>query len=415
MAAALAAVLAGCGADAPAGDPSSSPDTEAPGATEVAAAQARIAYTYDGGIAVLDANSLETLADIPLAGFNRLNPAGDGRHLLVSTSAGFQLLDLGAYGVPHGGHSHYYVTAPALTDHVFAAQTPGHVVVHDDQTVLFDDGSGQVTVIEADEIGDPDAPRRSYTADSPHHGVAVQLGDGVLLVTEGTAQSRSTVQAVDGAGQTLSLSDQCPGVHGEAVAAGEAVVFGCQDGVLVYRAGLFSKIASPSGPGQISALAGSEASAVVLGDYTSDPDQPVNQVSLTDTVSGQLFVVSLPEGVSYSNHSLARDDDGAALVLGADGSLHVIDPVSRAVTASYPVLPAWTAPEQWQEPRPSLTMLDGMAYITDPAARKLYVVYPKSGEIWRTVDLAHVPNEITGVSGDGGGGHDHDDDEHADD
>jgi hypothetical protein len=381
----------------------------------VAAAQARIAYTYDGGIVVLDATSLETLADLPLAGFNRLNPAGDGRHLMVSTSGGFRLLDLGAYGVPHGGHSHYYVTTPALTDHVFAAQTPGHVVVHDDQTVLFDDGAGKVTVIEADEIGDPDAPRREYTADAPHHGVAVQLGDGVLLVTEGTAQSRSTVRAVDGAGRVLSQSDQCPGVHGEAVAAGEAAVFGCQDGVLVYRGGVFSKIASPTSPGQISAQAGSEASAVVLGNYTSDPDQPANQISLTDTASGQLFTVSLPEGVSYGSHSLARDDDGAALVLGTDGGLHVIDPVSHALIASYPVLSAWVSPEQWQDPSPSLTMLDGMAYITDPAARKLYVVYPKSGEIWKTVDLAHVPNEITGVSGDGGGGHDHDDDEHADD
>ena len=53
----------------------------APQATDEVAettASTRIAITYDGGIAIVDAETLDILGDVPLAGFNRVNPAGDG-------------------------------------------------------------------------------------------------------------------------------------------------------------------------------------------------------------------------------------------------------------------------------------------------------------------------------------------------
>src|ERR687896_1677406 len=49
--------------------------------------------TYDGGIHVLDGATLQLAQDIPLPGFNRVNPAGDDRHVLVSTSSGFRVMD----------------------------------------------------------------------------------------------------------------------------------------------------------------------------------------------------------------------------------------------------------------------------------------------------------------------------------
>ncbi|MDR1513385.1 MAG: hypothetical protein LBS56_07890 [Propionibacteriaceae bacterium] len=418
--AALAAslALAGCAAgDEPAADTPSptveeTDDVDAvEGATEQAANVPRVAYTYDGGIVVLDANSLEQVADIPLAGFNRLNPAGDGRHVLVSTTGGFQLLDLGTYGTPHGDHDHYYTADPVLTDLKFPAEKPGHVVRHDDATVMFDDGTGKVTVVESDEIGDPDAEQRLYTTPTPHHGVAVQLHDGTLLVTEGTSEARSGVRVLDASDKEIAASDECPGVHGEAMAADDAALFGCEDGVLLYVDGQFTKLAAPTPYGRIGNQSALDSSPVVLGDYKSDPDAELERptrVSLTDTAAATLTLVDLP--ASYSFRSLARAADGAALVLGTDGQLHVIDVTTAQLAASYPVVQAWTEPDEWQQPRPTITMLDGMAYITDPAAKKLHVVYPATGEIWKTADLTQTPNEITGVMGDGGGGeHDHED------
>ncbi len=62
--------LTGCAASATAQTPSgaqSSPASEA---------DARVTLTYDGGLYVLDGESLDLLADIPLAGFNRVKPRG---------------------------------------------------------------------------------------------------------------------------------------------------------------------------------------------------------------------------------------------------------------------------------------------------------------------------------------------------
>ncbi|MDR0435406.1 MAG: hypothetical protein LBH11_01350 [Propionibacteriaceae bacterium] len=408
--------LGGCSSDSP--TPPDTSGTTAPtttDVTEVAAARGRIALSYDGGILILDAATLETVADIALEGFNRLNPAGDERHLLVSTTGGFQVLDLGAYGTPHGDHFHYYVTTPTLSDVKYAATTPSHVVAHDDQTVLFDDATATAIVIESDEIADPHADKRVYTAPSPHHGVAVALPDGTLLITQGTTESRTGVAAIDQVGAVIASSDACPGVHGEAIAAAEAVVFGCQDGVLVWHDGEFTKIASPSAYGQVSTQSGTEASPVVLGNYSdNDPQAGATEptrVSLSNTATGTMTLVELPDGAQYSSRSFARGEDGGALVLGTDGRLHVIDVNTASVTASYEIMPAWTAPEQWQQPRPAIFMLDGMAYITDPATKTLYVVYPATGQIWKTISLTITPNEISGVSGNGGGGHDHGHDE----
>ena len=99
---ASAAVLGGCGTgvEPAARTEGASPSvpTAAARPAEAAAATPRLTVTYDGGVQVLDATTLEVLADLPLAGFNRLNPAGDGRHVMVSTEGGFRVLDAGTWG-----------------------------------------------------------------------------------------------------------------------------------------------------------------------------------------------------------------------------------------------------------------------------------------------------------------------------
>ena len=86
-------------------------------------------------------------------------------------------------------------------------------------------------------------------------------------------------------------------------------------------------------------------------------------------------------------------------MLGTDGALHVIDPATGTLERSAPVVEPWTEPEDWQQPRPTLRVLDGMAYVTDPAQRRLHVVDPATGEIWKSVGLTVTPNELAGVAG----------------
>lgn len=352
------------------------------GSDKVKAADA-IVLTYDGGLFVLDGEKLDLAEDIELKGYNRVNPAGDDRHVLVSTSTGFRVLD---------------AAGAELTDDEFEAPKPGHVVNHGDTTVLFADGSGEATVFDPEELGDGLPETTVHTSKEPHHGVAIRLDDGEVLSTFGDAEGAAGVLALDADGKETARSEDCPGTHGEATAKDEVVAFGCQDGILLYADGEFTKVDSPDDYGRIGNQAGHHASPFVLGDYKTDKDAELERperVSITDTTTGKLELVDL--GTSYTFQSLDRGPHGEGLVLGTDGALHVIDMDSAEVTDSIPVLDEWKEPIDWQQARPSLFVRDHTAYITDPEGKKVYAVDIDSGEVTAETKLPHAPNEITGV------------------
>ncbi|MGK8508277.1 zinc metallochaperone AztD [Nocardia asiatica] len=344
-----------------------------------------IAVTYDGGIHVLDGTTLELAETVELDGFNRLNPAGDDRHLIVSTKEGFRAFD---------------ATAAEFTGADFPGHEPGHVVRHAGRTVLFSDGTGEVVAFDTADLAAGKPKTSTYRAAAPHHGVAIELANGDLVVTLGTEEKRTGIVVLDRDRAEKARNEDCPGVHGEATAAGEAVVIGCQNGVLVYRDGKITKVTSPTAYGRIGNQAGSDASPVVLGDYKQDKDAELErpqQISLIDTVTGALRLVDL--GASYTFRSLARGPQGEALVLGTDGRIHVIDPVAGAVVRSIPVTGPWQEPLEWQKPRPALFVRGGAAYVSDPATKQVHRVELATGAKTATVTLPGTPNELSGTAG----------------
>ncbi|MGW6378777.1 zinc metallochaperone AztD [Rhodococcus sp. NPDC055112] len=374
--------------------------SETAGPVEVSGATPRLAVSYDGGVLVLDAESLEVVGQVPVAGFTRLNPAGDGRHVLVTTGDAFEVLDTGTWSEPHGDHSHHYTAAPALTGTEFAANKPGHVVRHADRTVLFHDGSGLVEMFDPHGLADGKPTVDTYTTAEPHHGVAVELENGGLITTLGDEKARTGIVVLDRERREVTRNEQCPGVHGEATAANEVVVFGCQDGVLVSRDGAVTKISSPDAYGRIGNQAGTETSDVVLGDYKTDRDAELERpqrVMLVNTTTATMTPVDL--GTSYTFRSLGRGPGGEALVLGTDGLLHVIDQYTGAVTSRIPVLGAWAEPEKWQSPRPALFVDGGTAYVSDPATKSIHAVDLETGAVVRSAELPQSPVELTGVGG----------------
>lgn len=342
-----------------------------------------VTVTYDGGIAVLDGGTLALGHTVDLDGFTRLNPAGDDRHVMVTSGSAFRVLD---------------ATTGQFTGTEFPAQKPGHVVRHAGRTVLFADGSGEVTAFDTAALADGAPKTDVYTTADPHHGVAIELEDGRLVVSLGTEERRTGMLVLDAQRREIARNEDCPGVHGEATAQGEAVVIGCQNGALVYRNGVITKVTSPTPYGRIGNQAGTEGSPIVLGDYKQDKDAELErpqQVSLIDTATGGLRLVDL--GTSYTFRSLGRGPAGEALVLGTDGALHVIDPVRGAVTRSIPVIAAWQEPLDWQQPRPALFVRDGAAYVSDPATKQVHRIDLASGERTASVTLPGVPNELSGV------------------
>lgn len=392
-----------CGAES--SSSSASPEGDArPAAAEQAATEAsgpqpRLAVAYDGGVRVLDATTGDTLADVPLPGFLRLRPAGDGRHVLVAGEGGFHTLDLGAWTDSHGDHGHSWTGEPHLTGATFSAEEPGHVVTHHDRTVLFDDGTGTITSFDPSALEDGDPVTRTMRTPMPHHGVAIELEDGRVVHTLGTEEARTGAAVVDPRGRRVAASRACPGVHGEAYAAGW-VLLGCEDGVLLTDGDTFRKVAAPDPYARIGNVSATEDSPIVLGDYKVDADAELERptrVSLVDVRRGTLRLVDL--GASYTFRSLGRGPRGEGLVLATDGTLKVVDMVRGAVTREIQVVEPWREPVEWQQPRPMLTVVDGTAYVSEPATRRLHVVDLARGKVTDTFTLDVVPSEHVAITG----------------
>ena len=388
-------LLAACGSE-DASDDASEPSSESTSepTTAAPASAPRLAVTYTDGVAVLDGDTLEVVEEFDTEEFTRLNPAGDGQHLMLTTSEGFQVLD---------------TAAPALTDRVFEAEAAGHVVRHAGQTVLFDDGTGRTTVLETAalaEAGEELPETTTWEAPAPHHGVSIVLEDGTLLTTVGDEESRSGAVALepDGEGWTeVASSDECPGIHGEGTAADEVVVFGCEDGALLFRDGTFEKLQAPDEFGRMGNAYVSEDSPLVVGDYKDDPDAEgslLDTVALIDTENGTLETVELPEGVEYTWRGVVRGPDDLAYLLGTDGAIHVIDPATGEIGDSFPVVDPWEGPAEWQNPHPGLIVDGDTAYVADPAERQVHAVDLTTGEVTATsATLPAEPNEMAAAIG----------------
>lgn len=262
---------------------------------------------------------------------------------MVSSSEGFEVLDLGLIVKSHGDHNHYYEVEPHLTGSVVAAEHPGHVVTHAGRTSLFADGK---------------------------------------VVTETT---------------------DCPGVHGEATAESDddVATFGCENGPVVYSGGKFHKVDVPEDYQRSGNQAGSEDSPYVLVDYKTvkptedgETERPA-KVGIIDTENAMVSTVEL--GSAYWFRSLGRGEDGEAVVLTGDGKLQVIDPESREVVRTTDVVEPWTENENWQAPGPNLRTVGDLAYVTDAAAQTLSLVQVSTGDVLSTTDLSITPNEMAVV------------------
>ncbi|MGV0435884.1 hypothetical protein ACUY2R_02690 [Corynebacterium mastitidis] len=369
--------------------------------TELAGASTlhpRLTYTHDGGIVTLDAVTGEPLATTAREGFLRLNPTGDGRTLLVTAGDEFLLYDAAAHRVDHGDHSHAYSGDPVLTSTSFNAPRAGHVVAHGGTTALFSDGEGSATLLPTDSFAQASpAPARRVATGAAHHGVAVPLGAG-LLTTAGTEEERSTVRLLDAQGHASAETTDCPGVHGEA-AAGERVVFGCENGPVVFDGTGFAKVPVDTPYQRSGNLAGHPDSPYVLGDHKTDPHaehEHPTAVAIIDARDASLRTVDL--GASYWFRSLGRDESGRGIVLTTDGALKIIDMERGAVLRSIPAIEPWEEKEDWQEPGPILKVAGSTAYVSD-AAGGLVVVDLEAGEAVARHEVEHAPveMEVTGA------------------
>lgn len=357
---------------------------------------------------VVDGESGDMLTNVENDGFLRVNKAGDGRHVLVSDTDVFRVLDTGLIAQKHGDHYHYYEQAPSATGEAIEAPHAGHVVRNAGKTALFADGTGAIEIMDSTAFSDgeinPDEVTERSTK-SAHHGVAVPFSSGNLLLTQGTEEHRDTVQVVSPDGEVLAETTNCPGVHGETTAKptgqGEVVSLGCENGPVIYRNGAFHKVPVEDDYQRSGNQFGTHDSPIVLADYKNDPDAGLErptEIALIDTRADTLETVDL--GSAYWFRSLARGPEGEALVLTYDGELNILDEETGQILREVPVVNPWEEEPDWQLPGPAVKVgSDGYAYVTDAAEQKLHVVDIAEGKVLDSFDLPETPNEIAVVTG----------------
>lgn len=354
----------------------------------------RVAVSYEGGLRVLDAATLETVADFDSEDYTRLNLAGDGRNVMVTTSKGFQVLDTAAGTTDE----------PVLTDTVFEAEKAGHVVRHGGKTVLYADGTSDTTIFDTAALESTDGlPEvESIPGVEAHHGVSIVLEDGTFLTTVGNANGRTGIEVRDTSGAVIARNDQCPGVHGEGTAQNEVVVFGCENGALVYDKGEITKLDAPDQPyGRVGNAYVSETSPLIVGDYKDDADAEgslLHAVTVIDTATKTLEVVQMPEGAEYTWRGVSRGPDDKAYIIGTDGAVHVFDPTTREFTASYPVIGEWEGPTEYQDAHPGISITGDTAYVTEPDTDGIHAVDLTTGDVTVSSTLDITPNEFVAVT-----------------
>lgn len=354
-------------------------------ASEAGSSENRLAVAYENGVAVLDGETLEVIEEFETEEFTRLNAFGDGETVLVTTSDGFQVLD---------------TSVPELTDLVIEADTPAHVVRHAGKTVLYDDGTSDTFIFDTAALADSGGELPEFETvpgDQAHHGVSIVLTDGTFLTTIGNDEGRTGAFAVDADGEEIARNEECPGVHGEGTAAGETVIFGCEDGALIYQDGEFEKITAADEYGRMGNAYVSEDSPLVVGDYKDDPDAEsvlLSKIALIDTEARTHEVVDLPEGVGYTWRDVVRGPNDMAYLLGTDGAIHVIDPATGEITETYDVIDPWEGPAEWQDAHPSIVVNGDIAYVSEPAKNTVYAVDLTTGEVVASGQTPGAPNEM---------------------
>lgn len=316
-----------------------------------------------------------------------------GRVALVSTGIAFE---------DHGDHADIRVEDAALLPTVLEGAKPAHVVDGSGRIALFDDGTGDVTLMREDDLLAGTAEPERLRPGAAHHGLAAPMGD-VLVVSVPDADPeapRVGLKVVDREGTQVGDTVPCPGVHGQARSA-RVFAFGCRDGIVVATPGerggapvLEHLSTAGLGEGHVSTLRGGTAMRFFLGNYG-----PSAVVVIEPGEAEPFRKVELP--TRRVDFALDPAEARNAFVLTEDGFLHRLDVVSGEIAASARVTEPYSMDGHWRDPRPRLAMAGGHVAITDPRAGLVRLVSAATLKEERTIAVEGVPYTIVAVGGSG--------------
>lgn len=354
-------------------------------------------------------SAIDLASGEPIASFGLSSPAS-----LYTTSTGAAVfavqgeagrvvpVSTGIVVEDHGDHGDISISEPGLIEAAIEGDRPVHFVEHDGHIAIFFDGEGVARIVEEHEWLEGTPTVREVSVAAPHHGVAVQLGDHVLMSEphpQDPTQLPVGVQVLDKEGNKVGGVHECPDLHGEA-SSGDILAIACGTGLLVVKEGAagpdvqFLPYAEDLPEGKTTTLLGGVGLQYFLGNYGAD------KVVLIDPAVPDAFrLVDLP--TRRVHFAIDPQNVKFAYVFTEDGQLRELNVVSGALSRAVQVTDPYSMDGEWNLPRPRIAVAGGVVAVTDPLASTIHIVDTASFEIARTIPLDGSPFNIVAVGGSG--------------
>ena len=339
----------------------------------------------------------------------RIYKFGDGRYAIaVSSDANnVHIIDGGIYLEAHDGHFDMVETEFRPVGVDLTGENPVHLVISNGWAAIFYDDSGEVVLINAEELA---AQGSSYNPPSfnagPHHGAAVPLEDNLFAVTpqhpdyaanpeEYRLPISADIRDVEG-NILYSSTGVCPQLHGDS-SNGHIAMFGCAGGVLALEAdhGEFSDTFIPGPAGspddfRLTSVFGYEgldhffALGSGVGLYLVEPEDGAMEqmIAATDALR--------PIQVAFSY------DGELLIVVMSDGEVRMYDAHDgELMAASSDALTGPIDTGFWG--RPHIATAPGHIYITDSGAGEVLALDNHDLEVVAHWDVDGKPTKIAFV------------------
>jgi hypothetical protein len=360
------------------------------GASEMQEPQLRLATLDDAGaLSSFDLVSGETAELTSVAGADSLST--DGRYVYTANAGqgSVRIVDAGAWTVPHGDHSHYYLAEPRVVGDVDGGQGAGagRVAAGTVATAVWFPDVGMGIVLDTDAMADGELSELARIETAPHDGVLVPIGRHLVgsVAAEGDGRA-SSLRAYDLDGEPVDgATADCLDAGGAATTR-VGVVVACADGAVLATetddgAVAFETIAYPDGT----------PAADVATDFTGRPGRPdVAAIAgdggawLLDSRARTLALVASPEPLLRA--TAVGNDAHLIVAVGASGRVHVLSPAG---------------PLAQTEPLLAPDIADGVlaagvtvevdisrAYVNSPAGSVVYEIdYADDARVARTLDV----------------------------
>lgn len=372
--------------------------------TNVSAHRVIVADATEPVVRIVDLERGSVMATHRLASPARLWRGPSGRYVYaVQAQAGrVAIIDGGIAFESHGDHEDISVTRPRLLEHGLRGERPVHFNRGGGLVAAFFDGTGNARVLsEADLVRGRVRGGFELTSTRAHHGVAKPVTPTRIAMSVPITEGQTLPDAIELRDASGAASERiaCPRLHGEA-GTGPFTVFGCADGVAVYkvdRSGVMARHMRypenlPTGR-MVRNGVGGEHFRFVVADFGADGMVVFDPSAET----GDFRFVQLPaRRIAFD---LIRQPGHAVAVLLEDGRLVEVDALTGQIGRVVQVTERYAM--EAGVTRPRVTSAGRFIVVSDPAKSEIVVLSAETFAVTRRVTLAGAPFDVLAVGGAG--------------